>query len=198
MYTIRRIESLAYRFVARLVAKVGLLEQVFLKPVSPVPKGVALHVLFLCKGNICRSPYAAERFTRVLRQSAQTRINVSSAGLETTEGKTADANAIRIAAERGMDLTAHRTRIADREMLATANVIFVMEPIHRKQIKSILPEALGKVMYLGAFNIASGGGVIIADPYGKPDSFFHGSFNDIDSAMEEFVRVLVEQEVEEK
>lgn len=196
MYTIRRIESLTYRFVARLVAKAGLLEKLFLKPVSPVPNGEVLHVIFLCKGNICRSPYAAERFTRLLRQSALTRIKVSSAGLETTAGKSADTNAIRIAAERGLDLTAHRTRTADREMLANANVIFVMEPTHRKQVKSILPEALRKVMYLGAFNIASGGGVIVADPYGKSDSFFNGSFDDIDRALEGFVRVLVEQEVE--
>ena len=49
-------------------------------------------VLFVCKGNICRSPLAEVYFRSLVEKDGR-RITVRSAGLETTPGKPADAKA---------------------------------------------------------------------------------------------------------
>ncbi|MFW6193280.1 MAG: hypothetical protein ACOC83_07315, partial [Gemmatimonadota bacterium] len=66
-------------------------------------------VLFVCQGNICRSPYAAGAFLRALPDGWRTRVAVSSAGF-VGPGRGSPTTALRVASRRGVDLTAHRSR----------------------------------------------------------------------------------------
>src|SRR5262245_19225063 len=58
-------------------------------------------VVFVCWGNVCRSPYAENKF-RALGA------NAVSAGLGADNGKPANGNAERAALRRGIDLSQHR------------------------------------------------------------------------------------------
>lgn len=68
-----------------------------------------LKVLFLCTGNACRSQMA-EGWTRHLRGD---RIEVHSAGIE-KHGL--NANAVKVMAEAGVDISDHRSKVVDEVM----------------------------------------------------------------------------------
>ena len=84
-------------------------------------------ILFVCSGNICRSPFA-EAAARARLEAAG--YEVASAGTLMTEGNPSTADARAVAHEVGLDLTGHRSRPATRELLAGADRIFAMDRSH--------------------------------------------------------------------
>ena len=77
-------------------------------------------LVFVCSGNICRSPYAQE----VARRHG---IAAVSCGIDTNNGLPADSAAMRTAAQRGVDLSAHRTTKWEDLVVATGDVIVAMQ-----------------------------------------------------------------------
>lgn len=120
------------------------------------------NVLFVCKGNICRSPLAAA-YAEVGASVCGLPITVCSAGLETTPGKEAHPLARQMAEKHGLSLDKHVTKPLAPEMVAQADIIVVMETAHRKALITSYPEAKHKVFNLGHFNGSSP--TEIADPY---------------------------------
>lgn len=133
-------------------------------------------IIFVCTGNICRSAYAEKKFALMLNDSS---IKISSAGLETQDGKFADSMAIEVAKKRGVDLREHRTSFADEEKLRAADLILVMDSSHYRKIK---PELRAKTRYLGSF--AKADRISIKDPFGKSDEVFEQCFEQIDKALQ--------------
>ena len=126
-------------------------------------------VLFVCHGNICRSPLA-EAYFRSLVEKEGRRITVRSAGLETTPGKPADDRAKAVALEHRLSLDAHATTQVHRELLDQSDLIVVMEIAQKDRVQRLCPRSKGKVMLLGRFD--SGGSLEVADPYsGDSDDF---------------------------
>lgn len=94
--------------------------------------------LFLCKGNICRSPFA-ERLTRkVLQANGHTAIRICSAGLEVTRELPAPEEAILAAREFGVSLEDHRSQRIEPSMLQSFSMILVMEAGQLKVLKNFL------------------------------------------------------------
>jgi len=81
-------------------------------------------VLFVCKGNICRSPLAAAYF-QLLVEKAGTDMVVRSAGLETTSGKPAHFNAKSVALEHQFSLDVHSTTQVHADLLNQSDLIIV-------------------------------------------------------------------------
>src|SRR5262249_18705979 len=67
-------------------------------------------LLFVCHGNIMRSPVAAELF-RVRLGAASPQFAVASAGTWTTNGRLADPRAVAEAVKLGVSLTSHRSQM---------------------------------------------------------------------------------------
>ena len=86
-------------------------------------------VLFVCQGNIIRSPFAAALFHRLLPSALQERIHVASAGLDTTPGKPADPRALQLAKEFDVPLDAHRTQRLTTSLVECADLIVVMDAL---------------------------------------------------------------------
>jgi protein-tyrosine-phosphatase/predicted ATP-grasp superfamily ATP-dependent carboligase len=126
-------------------------------------------VLVLCKGNICRSPFAAE----LLKKRAQGRnihLDIQSAGLDTTPGHDAYSLAKTTSRGYGVDLDHHQTTPITMDMVLWADLILVMEAAHVVNLYGLSSAARSKTFLLGHF--ASQATTDIRDPYeGTPEDF---------------------------
>ena len=104
------------------------------------------NVLFVCVGNICRSP-SAEYMLREL--VAGKGIQVSSAGLGALVDHGVDPTAQALLMEHGLDGSAHRGRQISGGILGQADLVLTMERKHVRRITEIAPEASGKTFLLG-------------------------------------------------
>jgi protein-tyrosine-phosphatase len=89
------------------------------------------YILFLCTANRCRSPLAAALLDHALRPRGLA-VTVESAGLAPA-GQPAMAEACRVAAERGLDLSGHRSTLVDRGSVTRATVVLGMERRHVRE-----------------------------------------------------------------
>jgi protein-tyrosine-phosphatase len=120
-------------------------------------------ILFVCSGNTCRSPLAEAITRRLIKESGRTDITVSSAGTSAWEGSPASDGAMLVGMERGLDLSEHRSRPLNAEILRETDLVLVMSPAHLTRVKELDPSA--KVHLLAGF--ASGGeGRAVQDPFG--------------------------------
>jgi len=88
-------------------------------------------VLFVCQGNLCRSPYAAMAFRARLAARGGTGIEVESIGLVGRDRRSPD-RIVAVARERGVDLAGHTSRLIDAPTVSAADLVVVMEPEQRR------------------------------------------------------------------
>ena len=112
-------------------------------------------ILIICIGNICRSPMAEGMMKRALPD-----LEISSAGLGALVGQPADQNAIALMHEKGIDITAHRARQMESWMVATADLILVMDTEQKDHLVMQYPLYRGKT-----YRLIESGKYDIADPY---------------------------------
>ena len=133
-------------------------------------------VLFVCKGNICRSPLAESYFRSLVVKEGR-HMTVRSAGLETTPGKPADARVKALAWEHRLLLGEHATTQVHTELLDQSDLILVMEIGQKDRIQALYPRSKGKVVLLGRFD--SRGSFEIADPYSGTREDFVSCFQQV-------------------
>ena len=84
-------------------------------------------VLFVCTGNLFRSPLAAALFSRELRFAKPPgEWRVESAGILAQTGKPVPTELVKAAAAVGIDLKDHRSRRVDESLLERFDSIVVM------------------------------------------------------------------------
>ena len=134
-----------------------------------------LKVLFVCLGNICRSPTAEGVFRQLLKEAGlEDRVVVDSAGTGDYHiGEPPDERACTTAARRGYDLTGLRARQVARDDFANFDYVLAMDIENLRALKRFCPPEYGhKVMLFTEF--CSGGACVVPDPYGGgPDGFEH-------------------------
>jgi len=140
-------------------------------------------LVFVCKGNICRSPYAAER-SRILGVPA------ISCGLDATEGAAADPAATRNASQRNVDLAQHRSSICDTRRFQEADLVIVFEPRQFVDVRRRIGNRGVSVTLLGIWSTPIR--PCILDPYGQNDEFFRRCYAAIDVYIVEVVRRVKE------
>ena len=85
-------------------------------------------VLVVCRANVARSPLAEVMLADAL---APLGVEVSSAGIQAVTGSPPARGSVELAAERGLDLTAHRSRPVTPELLAGADLVLTMSENQR-------------------------------------------------------------------
>lgn len=130
-------------------------------------------ILTLCIGNICRSPLAEVLLAREFPGRV-----VRSAGLGALVGEPADPLSVTLAAEQGLDLSAHRAQQVTGLMCQQADLILVMEQHQRAELERRYPQVRGKV-----FRLAPGD---IADPFRMPRAAFESAYADISRGVSDW------------
>ena len=134
-------------------------------------QGGALHVCFVCSGNICRSPIAEKVFAHEVELAGLAdRIRVTSAGTGSWHvGDPAAARAAAILAEHGYR-NSHVARQVDDELLG-ADLLVALDAGHLRALRRIAPDP-DKVQLLRAFDPDAPPGASVPDPYyGGPQGF---------------------------
>jgi protein-tyrosine-phosphatase len=134
-------------------------------------------ILFVCKGNLCRSPFAEHLARKVLSPD----INVLSAGYAAYSGRKAPEAAIALAEAWGVDLSTHRSEALDPSLVMSADAIFVFDDESTEVLAARYPRAKDRIQFLGALNRR--GPLRISDPWGRAPSAFEDVYHQIADAL---------------
>jgi glycine hydroxymethyltransferase len=107
-------------------------------------------VLFVCTGNICRSPMAEGLFRHATR--GRTDCRTVSAGVGAMEGQPPSPHAVRALKELGIDISPQRSRILTPELVEQADYIFAMTHSHVDAVNLLFPQAVEKTFLLREFD----------------------------------------------
>ncbi len=132
--------------------------------VLPSPESVG-SVLFVCFGNIMRSPMCEALLIRELAGVPGIRVATSSAGLHAVPGRPAHPWAIAAARDFGISLDGHRARLLTQPMVDEFDAIFAMDYQNQVELLSRWPAARKKVYMLSAYAGENYRSVEIPDPY---------------------------------
>ena len=107
-------------------------------------------VLFVCTGNICRSPMAEGLFRYATQ--GRTDCRVISAGVGAMEGQPPSPHAVRALKELGIDISHERSRMLTADLVEQADYIFGMTHSHVDSVNLLFPQAAEKTFLLREFD----------------------------------------------
>ncbi len=153
-------------------------------------------ILFVCLGNICRSP-AAEGVMRRLaeRERAAGLIEIDSAGTYGGHrGELPDPRMRSAAARRGLSLT-HRSRLLAEEDFERFDRIVVMDDMNYEAVHRIAPsrEAAGKICRMTEFCRCHPGRTCVPDPYYEGHEGFERVLDLLEDGCEGLLESLKEE-----
>ncbi|MBW2019066.1 MAG: hypothetical protein JRI58_02165 [Deltaproteobacteria bacterium] len=148
------------------------------------------NILFVCTGNICRSPFAQRLFTEIVAQKGLKGVTADSGGLLALPGNSATYLAQRVAAEYGVDLSDHEAKPVSKELVAWSDLILVMEKSHEDALLAAFPEATSKVLLIRHFARYGSRRRGITDPYGLEYDAYRFCFLDIQDSVSGLVAYL--------
>jgi glycine hydroxymethyltransferase len=107
------------------------------------------NVLFVCTGNICRSPIAEGFFRRLLGNRRD--IEVASAGVHAVRGQPPSLYAVQVCEEEGVDISGLRSQPLTASLIDRATHIFAMTGAHLETIHMLFPHGAEKSFLLREF-----------------------------------------------
>lgn len=145
--------------------------------VGPPPR----RVLYICLGNVCRSPYAEVASRRDAALWSSPSPVWCSAGFIGPD-RPAPPLAIDVAAARGAPLDAHRSQVVTRELVLESDLIVVMEAYQAEELAVRYGRRRG-VVVLGDVDPKPISTRTIPDPWNKAREDFVASYERIDRCL---------------
>ena len=141
-----------------------------------------MRILFVCYGNVCRSPMAEGLARRMLGSLAE----AESAGTGAMNGRGASENAIKIMRSRfGIDLSKHRSRSVSHVPMGDFDYIVPMDDSVADDLRGMYPQISARVMESWK----------IDDPFGKGLVAYERSVMEIQKRIEELCTHLKDKSV---
>lgn len=138
-------------------------------------------LVFVCTGNICRSPYAEEK-ARTLG------IATTSFGLQAGGRFPADPTALRAAKQRHVDISRHKCRSMNHISVDAGDLLLAMEPWQARELRQIAKDTGAQLTLLGLWGREPR--PYIADPLGLSHAYFQACFDYIDGAVATLVQQI--------
>lgn len=104
-------------------------------------------------------------------------IEVSSAGTQAWDGSPASDGSLLVGLERGLELSAHRSRHLTPAIITESDLILVMAPSHLAQIREMCPEA--NAFLLGGYVSGENMGTTVQDPFGGDLAAYRETADDL-------------------
>ncbi len=141
-------------------------------------------VVFICTGNVCRSPMA-EGLYRHLTKSDDN-IRIGSAGISAFDGQAASQYSVDVMNQENIDISDHDSRMLTTEIVEQASHIFGMTRTHRDAVQMMFPEAREKVFVLREFLVGADADfdLDVSDPIGGSLDEYVRTRNLIKEALE--------------
>jgi len=149
-----------------------------------------MNILFVCLGNICRSPLA-EGILKSKLEGKNIQCNVESAGFESYHiNDPPDPRALKIAQEHGINISENRCRLFTSEDFDNFDVIYVMDSSNYRDVQyfSRTEKDMDKVKYL--LSVIDGLDKAVPDPYYGTESGFENIYNLLDESCSKIAEML--------
>jgi protein-tyrosine phosphatase len=166
----------------------GLYGKIIRNPSLPTfPK----HLLFICKGNICRSPFAERLARKMILDKEIKGISVESAGFGAINFNYSPTEAVRSALRFGISLEDHCAKALDVSMIERADMILVMEVAHKRHLEMSFPINKENIFLLPLFYSFPINGTSkyvqfnVPDPYGQVEEKYTDCYMQIDHCLNE-------------
>lgn len=168
------------------ILRPGVYSQAELKTLSEIK------FLFVCTGNICRSPmavgilrkYLAKKMNCEVDQLEKMGYKVFSAGILETDGSPASAKATVACAAKGIDIKVHKSQGLSRQLIEDSDFIYAMGRMHCEQIAALSPKSAEKCLLLAKNEE-------IPDPIGQSQEFYNNCAELIEKAVRKRISELM-------
>ena len=148
-------------------------------------------ILFVCLGNICRSPLAEAAF-RARAAAAGLEVMIDSAGTGGWHaGDPPDPRAQAIARRRGLDISGYRGRQVEAADFTRFTHIFALDRANLESLRQIAPRESPAQLGLLLDLVAGSEGQPVADPYYGGDEGFETTWRQVDAAAIALVERLL-------
>ena len=151
-------------------------------------------ILFVCLGNICRSPMAEGAF-RKRADEAGLDVTIDSAGTANYHvGDPPDERAIETARDNDVDISMLRGRRIKADDFRNFSHIVVMDEQNRADVEALRPDDGNATVMMALDPVPGQQGRAIADPWYGDETDFAATWKEVDAAASALVGVLAAEE----
>jgi protein-tyrosine phosphatase len=152
----------------------------------------SVRVLFVCMGNICRSPTAEAVFREVARREAQgLRIHADSAGTHAYHvGEPPDSRAVMAARRRGFGMEQLRARVVSREDFLRFDYLLAMDRQNLEHLERLAPAGHQARVQLFLEYAPEAGLAEVPDPYYGGETGFEQVLDLVEAASRGLLSTL--------
>lgn len=166
-------------------------------PGRPPMPSEKVRILFVCTGNICRSPTAVGVMRKLVQEAGlQHRVTIDSAGThDYCVGKPPHPQAQAVAQRRGYDLASIRARQLAATDFESFDLLLAMDRQNFSLLRGIASERQQPKISLLMNYARESSLTVIPDPYGRKPADFEMALNCIEDACSGLLDVLSQQDV---